>query len=150
MKSGNLNLLEHSESVQACTGTVLPFISRGTRCGSFLKMRLYQSPQNISHSNFDKIWLSYFFTAFMFFVIICFSLLFSKLLDLMFFFNILYMFVFYFVYLCFCVVLCVVSPIVYSYLFLFFLQFHRPLPPGGHTIALHKYHIISHNIISFW
>jgi len=66
------------------------------------------------------------------------------------FFNILYMFVFlfcmsvfYFVYLCFCVVLFIVSPFLYSCLFHIFLQVYLPLPPGGHPIALSKYHIIS-------
>jgi len=52
------------------------------------------------------------------------------------------MFVFYlgysvFLHLC----VCVVSPFVYSCLFLIFVQVYRPLPPGGNPIAVNKYHI---------
>jgi ABC-type multidrug transport system permease subunit len=42
----------------------------------------------------------------------------------------------------FCIVLCIVSSFVYSCLFTNFLQVYWPLPPGGNSIAVNKYHII--------
>jgi len=44
----------------------------------------------------------------------------------------------------FCIVLCMVSPFVYSCLFPVFVQIYLPLPPGGNTLAVNKYHISSY------
>jgi hypothetical protein len=38
--------------------------------------------------------------------------------------------------------LCIVSYLVYSCLFLIFVQVYCPLSPGGNPIAVNKYHII--------
>jgi hypothetical protein len=37
--------------------------------------------------------------------------------------------------LCFCIVLCIFFPFIYSCLFLIFVHFYRPLPPGEKPIA---------------
>ena len=70
------------------------------------------------------------------------------------FFNIPFVFVFCFEFLfsmlcilCFCIVLCTVSPFAYYCLFPIFVQFYRPLPPGGNPIAVNKYLTISYLII---
>ena len=42
--------------------------------------------------------------------------------------------------------LCIVSPFVYSLLFLIIVQVYRTPPPGGNPIAVNKYHITSHHI----
>jgi hypothetical protein len=78
------------------------------------------------------------------FIIIRFSLLFSKLLKLCFLMLSSYLFscfvyVFYCVYSVFCVLF---LPFVYIAVpFPTFLQFQRPLPRGGNPIAVNKYHI---------
>jgi len=43
-----------------------------------------------------------------------------------------------------CIALCIVSHHVYHYLFSICVQFYRPLPPGGHPIAVNKYHTTSY------
>jgi len=48
--------------------------------------------------------------------------------------------------LCFCIVPCIVSPFVYSCFFIICVQFYRPLPPGGNSIAVNKYDIITNHI----
>jgi hypothetical protein len=52
------------------------------------------------------------------------------------------MFVFYSVHSVFCIVLCNVSPFLYICLFPIFVQVYQPLPPGGNSIAVNKYHVI--------
>ena len=74
---------------------------------------------------FDIFWLMFFNMLFMFFLF-C-------------------VFVFYFVYSIFFTVFCTVSSFVYSCLFLIFVQVNRPLPPGGNSFAVNKYHIININ-----
>jgi len=44
---------------------------------------------------------------------------------------------------CLYIVVCIVSPFVYSCPPLISVQVYRPLPPGGHTIAVNKYRIVS-------
>jgi len=49
------------------------------------------------------------------------------------------------VYSVFCIILCIVSPFVYSCLFLIFVQVYRPLPQDGNPIAVKTNHIVSSN-----
>jgi hypothetical protein len=43
------------------------------------------------------------------------------------------------------IVLCTVSPYVHSRLFSIVVQFYRPLPPGGNSIAVNKYRRHNHH-----
>jgi len=45
---------------------------------------------------------------------------------------------------CFYIVVCIVSPFVYSCPPLISVQVYRPLPPGGHAIAVNKYRLLSY------
>ena len=48
-----------------------------------------------------------------------------------------------------CFVFCIFSSHVFSYLFSICVQFYRPLPPGGSSIVLYKFRIISYPISSY-
>jgi len=62
----------------------------------------------------------------------------------MFFFFVFLFFILYILVLyCLCIVLCIISPFVLS--LSYFCTCLRPLPPGGNTTAVNKYHISYHN-----
>jgi hypothetical protein len=66
-------------------------------------------------------------------------------------FNILFVFVFFFFFFffflyilvlyCLCIILCIISPFVLS--LSYFCTSLRPMPPGGNTTAVNKYHNIT-------
>jgi hypothetical protein len=90
-----------------------------------------------------------------YFVVICFMsfALCYVLINFFMFFNLFVLclfscflcFAFYFVCHVFVYFLCIISPRVYScsLVFSIYVQFYRPLPPGGKPITVYKYHTIS-------
>ena len=98
----------------------------------------------------QKICIVIAYTIFFFISLLLASLfyfLITRLIFLIFFICTFSCFVCLFYILCFlccCIVLCIIYPFLYSCLFPIFVQVHRPLPPGGNTVVVNKYHIVSY------